>query len=119
MKISKSILSVLLCGLLHIDMNEAFSTTPALSRQYNYRRFLAQVATPTDTLDCGCETIDTVYTGNPSNDARNNIKHKEVIADLSLFKLDGGSTTIDEILGTSSNNSDDEISLVVFLRSFG
>ena len=120
MRINKLNLGILLSsGLLHAGVNEAFNTAPALSsRHYNSGRLVARFDASIDTVDCGCETVDTVYTGRPSNDARNTIKHREVIADLPLFKLDGSSTTIDDILGTS-RNSDDDLSLVVFLRSFG
>lgn len=122
MRINKLNLSVLLSsGLLHAGLNEAFNTPPALSsRHYNSAHLATQLDSRTDTtIDCGCEApVDTVYAGNPSTDARNTIKHREVIADLPLFKLDGTSTTIDDILGTSPNSNDD-ISLVVFLRSFG
>jgi len=126
MRFNKLNLSVLLSsGLLHAGLNEAFNTPPALSsRHYNSAHLVAQLDAQLDartdtTIDCGCEApVDTVYAGNPSNDARNTIKHREVIANLPLFKLDGTSTTIDDILGTSPNSNDD-ISLVVFLRSFG
>jgi len=66
--------------------------------------------------DCGCGT--TVFEGKPSNTAREEIEHRNVIADLPLFKCDGTETTLDNIIGKSDLNPN-RTSLVVFLRSLG
>jgi hypothetical protein len=66
--------------------------------------------------DCGCGP--TVFEGKPSNTARTDIDHRDVIANISIFKVDGTETTLDGIIGKSSQNPN-RTSLVVFLRSLG
>jgi len=70
-----------------------------------------------DPDDCGCGG-PTVFEGKPSNTARTVIDHRDVVANISLFKVDGTETTLDGIIGKSSQNPN-RTSLVVFLRSLG
>mmetsp|Transcript_21258 Transcript_21258/g.31926 ORF Transcript_21258/g.31926 Transcript_21258/m.31926 type:complete len:149 (+) Transcript_21258:96-542(+) len=79
------------------------------------------LASSVDTEDCGCETI---YSGKPSDAARNDINHRSAIAKLPLYRIDddGSKTTMDEIIGDSmdtDNDNDKRTSIVVFLRSLG
>ncbi len=67
--------------------------------------------------DCGC-TIPTVYSGKPSNEARENINYRAAIATEPIYTVDGEQTSIDEIIGSSSANPT-RTSLVVFMRSLG
>ena len=72
--------------------------------------------------DCGCASpaIETIYSGKPSDFARNNINHRSVIGSIPLYKIDGSITTVDEIIGDSNDDNDDKkTSLVVFMRSLG
>jgi len=67
--------------------------------------------------DCGCNTI---FTGKPSDVARNEINHRSAIATIPIYKIDGSLTTIDAILGDAKDiNNQKKTSLVVFLRSLG
>jgi hypothetical protein len=66
--------------------------------------------------DCGCGP--TIFEGKPSNNARGDIDHRDVIANLPIFKCDGTETTLDNIIGKSDQNPN-RTSLVVFLRSLG
>ena len=69
------------------------------------------------TEDCGCETV---YSGKPSDSARENLDHRDVIAKVPLFRIDGSQTTIDEIIGDANDSANkDRTSLVVFMRSLG
>ena len=86
---------------------------------------LMSSSSPTNSdSDCGCQTV---FTGKPSDVARNGINHRQVIAKVPLYKIDGSSTTIDDVIGDVGGNDDDndvntnakQISLVVFLRSLG
>lgn len=68
--------------------------------------------------DCGCNTI---FTGKPSDVARNGINHRSAIATIPIYKIDGSLTTIDAILGDAKDiiHNQKKTSLVVFLRSLG
>ena len=71
--------------------------------------------------DCGCASspIETIYSGKPSDFARNNINHRSVIGNIPLYKIDGSITTVDEIIGDNNDDNDKKTSLVVFMRSLG
>ena len=67
--------------------------------------------------DCGCETV---YSGKPSEFARENLDYRNVIAKVPLFRIDGSQTTIDDIIGDANDSANKErTSLVVFMRSLG
>lgn len=69
------------------------------------------------TEDCGCETT---FTGKPSSYARNEINHRNALAKVPIYKIDGTLTTIDDIIGDSKESKNQKkTSLVVFLRSLG
>jgi len=59
----------------------------------------------------------TVYSGKPSETAKNGINHFDAISELPLYTVDGtgSETTLHDILGKSNKGT----SLVVFVRSLG
>ena len=72
--------------------------------------------------DCGCASIETIYTGKPSDFARSNINHRSAIANIPLYKIDGSITTLDDIIGDANDRNQanqKKTSLVVFMRSLG
>jgi hypothetical protein len=111
----------------HNNNHHHHNTIPSLTRT-----FQNPTTTTTTTLhssnieeDCGCAT-PTIYTGKPSDEARNSINHRNVISKLPIYKIDGTETTIDDILlpsdgndGGNDSGDNDNVSLVVFLRSLG
>ena len=63
--------------------------------------------------DCGCQ--ETIFSGKPSEIARGS-NPREAIRQSSIFSVDGEEVTIDDLIGVPS---EDQISIVIFLRSLG
>lgn len=81
----------------------------------------ATVESNPDDDDCGCASpAATIYTGNPSSAAQRNINHRAVLSNAPIYSVDGTQTSLDGIIGTiDENETNQQISMVVFLRSLG
>jgi peroxiredoxin len=128
MKFAKTILCTLLASqYVDVFQTEAFVINPTIitsklvttesspqnQNQKQQQRLYSQ--SNSDTEDCGC-AAPTVYTGKPPDAVLNNkINHRAVISDLPIYRIDGSTTTIDDIL----SDNEQDTSLVVFLRSLG
>jgi hypothetical protein len=65
------------------------------------------------TEDCGCQ--ETVFSGKPSEIARTS-NPREAIRKKTFFSVNGDEVTMDDLIGKPS---EEQISVVVFLRSLG
>jgi len=69
--------------------------------------------------DCGCDTTTTrtptIFSGNPSNTAKS-LNIQQAIRNGSIFNLNGEEVTMNGLLG---RNNDNNLSIVIFLRSLG
>jgi hypothetical protein len=63
--------------------------------------------------DCGCQ--DTIFSGKPSEFARNT-NHREDIRKHTFLSVNRDSVSMDDLIGSPS---EEQISVVVFLRSLG
>ena len=110
------------CLLSVTGIVSGFTPSPTCMRKTLQSRVNTIVSSRTTKIqasiepDCGCGP--TVFEGKPSSSARTDIDHRDVIANISIFKVDGTETTLDGIIGKSSQNPN-RTSLVVFLRSLG
>ena len=75
----------------------------------------------TESDDCGCApaTAQTLYSGKPSDRARNDINPREAIRQSTFQNLEGESVTMDDIIGPPTSEISSPTSIVVFLRSLG
>jgi hypothetical protein len=82
--------------------------------------------------DCGCgpaNTTTTMYSGDPSKRARQDIDARQVIRGRTFYRLSGQPVTMDDLLPflssptritrSNDNVSTSDIAAVVFLRSLG
>lgn len=65
--------------------------------------------------NCGCGPVEITFSGNPNEKARR-LDHREAIRKHSIYSTDGTKVSIDDLIGDPSNN---QVSVVVFLRSLG
>jgi hypothetical protein len=70
------------------------------------------MSTNSSDMDCGCGK--TIYSGKPSDDARN-VDPRSVIGSLPIFSVHGESTSVNDQLGMMYQGT----SIVVLLRSLG
>ncbi len=97
--------------------NEDFSIASSSLNSPTLQYIASKLSQSLSKEDCGCETV---FSGKPTDVARDNIDHRNVIAKVPLFRIDGTSTNIDEIIGDANDNANEQkTSLVVFLRSLG
>lgn len=71
-------------------------------------------ATPSDDIDCGCQT-QVKFSGNPPEKART-LNHREVLREHQIYNVDGETIKMDQLIGEPTSN---QVSVVVFLRSLG
>ena len=77
--------------------------------------FTAGFSTTSSETDCGCATVETSFSGKPSDVAKA-INHREAIAKHSIFSVRGDPVQMDQLVGKPSEG---RTSIVVFLRSLG
>ena len=103
---------------------EAFVVTPSVSFSPRNSRLnsMTNQKLSTESDDCGCApstAAATLYSGKPSDRARNDINPREAIRQSTFQNLKGESVTMDDIIGPPTPDNTSPTSIVVFLRSLG
>lgn len=116
----KSIVALTTAALVSSYENYADAFSPLAPRNSVDVRSIPRVpvammnAIGTLSENCGCQ--ETIFSGKPSNKARA-INPREEIRQKTLFSVNGEQVTMDELIGGPSEEQ--EVSIVVFLRSLG
>jgi hypothetical protein len=116
---SRDSLIVLLAAALASSSGNYANAFSPVHRSSHHLVVVRPVATPVVTAmstmqdDCGCQ--DTLYSGKPSEIARQ-LNPREVIRKPSFLSVDGDKIYMDDLIGQPS---EEQISVVVLLRSLG
>eukprot|EP00588_Corethron_pennatum_P007913 CAMPEP_0194289848 /NCGR_PEP_ID=MMETSP0169-20130528/39987_1 /TAXON_ID=218684 /ORGANISM="Corethron pennatum, Strain L29A3" /LENGTH=121 /DNA_ID=CAMNT_0039037265 /DNA_START=69 /DNA_END=434 /DNA_ORIENTATION=+ len=86
-----------------------------IQREKNFPTAKGLLSTSLDE-DCGCGPNIAQLTSGKLSDEAKSMDHRQVISGTSIYDLSGDVRDTDDIIGGSSDNS---VSIVVFLRSFG
>lgn len=106
-----------------LSTGDAFATrskpTATVGQRQYHKQFASILQVSSDVteneVDCGCETVETSFSGKPSDVAKS-INHREAIARHSILSVRGEPVHIDQLVGEPSEG---RTSIVVFLRSLG
>jgi hypothetical protein len=113
-----SLIVLLAAALASLSRNHANAFSP-VHRSSHHLGAVRSVATPVVTAmstmqeDCGCQ--DTLYSGKPSEIARQ-LNPREAIRKHSFLSVDGDQVHMDDLIGQPS---EEKISVLVLLRSLG